>query len=161
MKSLVEAFGAIPADGLHAIRFEDKDLTIHLDETLATAVDTQLLQQARVELLGLSVQDSRDATVARLVVTDPELAEQIFMEKGIPHTSSQLVVISLREAGPGLLQVLDTLMVAETNIDFAYALMPSAKGGARLALHVEDADFAASVLNQAGFKILTQDDLSR
>lgn len=121
----------------------------------------KLLRNHHIEVIGISVQDSRDATIVRLVLSDPDQAEQLFMEKGIPFTTSKLVVISLREAGPALLQVLDTLMVAETNIDFAYALMPSAKGRARLALHVEDYEFAVSVLNQAGFSILYQHDLSR
>lgn len=127
----------------------------------ALAALVKLLRNHAIEVVGISVQDSRDATVARLVVTDPDAAGEIFIEKGIPHTSSLLVVVALKEAGPGLLQVLDTLMVAETNIDFAYALMPSAHGGARLAMHVEDPEFASSVLNRAGFKILTQQDLSR
>ena len=51
----------------------------------------RLLHQSRVEMLGFSVQDSRDATVARIVTSDPEITQQIFLEKGIPHTSSQLV----------------------------------------------------------------------
>ncbi|MCU0795448.1 MAG: acetolactate synthase [Akkermansiaceae bacterium] len=127
----------------------------------ALAALVKLLRNHAIEVVGISVQDSRDATVARLVLTDPDLAMQIFIEKGIPFTSSTLVVVSLREAGPGLLQVLDTLMVAETNVDFAYALMPSQAGQSLLALHVEDADFATSVLNQAGFKLLRQADLSR
>jgi hypothetical protein len=118
-------------------------------------------RSSAIEVVGISVQDSRDATIARLVVTDPEMAEQIFVEKGIPHTTCELVVISLRESGPELLPVLDTLMVAETNIDFAYALMPSPKGHTMLALHVEDYDFATSVLNQAGFKLVYQEGLSR
>lgn len=127
----------------------------------ALAALAKLLRNNAIDVVGISVQDSRDATVARLVLTDPDAAEQIFIEKGIPHTTSPLVVVALTESGPGLLQVLDTLMVAETNIDFAYALMPSGQGGARLALHVEDHEFAASVLNRAGFKILSQEDLSR
>lgn len=127
----------------------------------ALAALAKLLRNNAIEIVGISVQDSRDATVARLVVTDPDTTGQIFIEKGIPHTTSALVVVALKESGPGLVQVLDTLMVAETNIDFAYSLMPSAKGDARLALHVEDHDFAASVLNRAGFKILSQEDLSR
>lgn len=36
----------------------------------------QLLKQARVELLGFSVQDSRDATVARIVTSDPDTSQQ-------------------------------------------------------------------------------------
>lgn len=121
----------------------------------------KLLRTSAIEVIGLSVQDSRDATVARLVVSDPETAEHLFMEKGIPYTSCELVVIAMREAGPGLLQCLDSLMVAETNIDFAYALMPSPEGQSMLAMHVEDYEFALSVLHQSGFKLMFQEDLSR
>lgn len=127
----------------------------------ALASLVKLLRGAAIEVVGISVQDSRDATIARLVVTDPETTEQIFVEKGIPHTTCDLLVISLRESGPELLPVLDTLMVAETNIDFAYALMPSPQGHSLLALHVEDYDFAVTVLNSAGFKLVCQEELSR
>lgn len=127
----------------------------------ALASLVKLLRGAAIEVVGISVQDSRDATIARLVVTDPDTTEQIFVEKGIPHTTCDLLVISLRESGPELLPVLDTLMVAETNIDFAYALMPSPQGHSLLALHVEDYDFAVTVLNSAGFKLVCQEELSR
>lgn len=127
----------------------------------ALAALAKLLRNNSIEIVGISVQDSRDATVARLVVTDPDCTREIFMEKGIPFTTSTLVVVAMKESGPGLIQVLDTLMVAETNIDFAYSLMPSPKGQAQLALHVEDYDFAVSVMNRAGFKLLFQGDLSR
>ncbi len=121
----------------------------------------KLLRAERIEVLGLSVQDSRDATVARIVVSDPESAEQRFMEKGIPFAICDLLVIALREAGPGLSRCLDVLMVAETNIDFAYALLPGHQGESLLAMHLEDHDFAAGVLHRAGFKLIYQEDLSR
>ena len=113
----------------------------------AFAALVKLLRASAIEVIGVSVQDSRDAT--------------IFMEKGIPYTTCELIVIAMRESGPGLLQCLDTLMVAETNIDFAYALMPSPDGQAMLAMHVEDYEFAVSVLHQSGFKVMYQEDLSR
>lgn len=127
----------------------------------ALAALVKLLRSMKIEVIGLSVQDSRDATVARLVVSDPDSTEQLFMEKGIPHTSCELIVIAMRESGPGLLQCLDTLMIAETNIDFAYALMPSPEGRSLLAMHVEDYEFAVAVLHQSGFKLMYQEDISR
>lgn len=127
----------------------------------ALASLVKLLRASAIEVIGLSVQDSRDATVARLVVSDPDSAESIFCEKGIPHMRSELVVVALQEAGPGLLQCLDILMVAETNIDFAYALLPGADGKALLAMHVEDYEFATSVLNRSGFKLMYEEDLLR
>ena len=127
----------------------------------ALAAVVKLLRTAAIEVIGLSMQDSRDATVARLVVSDPESTAQIFMEKGIPHVTCDLIVVALRESGPGLLQCLDALLIAETNIDFAYALLPSPSGHSMLAIHVEDPEFAATVLLQSGFKLLYQNDLSR
>jgi len=127
----------------------------------ALASLVKLLRVSHIEVIGLSVQDSRDATVARIVVSDPEATEQIFIEKGIPFAASELIVIALRESGPGLLQCLDMLMVAETNIDFAYALMPGRHGESLLAMHVEDHEFASDVLHNGGFKLVCQEDLSR
>ena len=127
----------------------------------ALASLVKLLRNSQIEVIGLSVQDSRDATVARMVVSDPDSTEQRFMEKGIPFATCELLVIALSESGPGLLQCLDILMVAETNIDFAYALLPGHYGQSLLAMHVEDYEFAADVLHNGGFKLIYQEDLSR
>lgn len=127
----------------------------------ALAAMVKLLRSLAIEVIGVSVQDSRDATVARIVVSDPEATEHLFMEKGIPFTTCELVVIAMRESGPGLLQCLDSLMIAETNIDFAYALMPGPEGRSMLAMHVEDYEFAISVLHRSGFRLMFQGDLSR
>ncbi len=127
----------------------------------ALASLVKLLKASSVDVIGLSMQDSRDATVARLVVTDPDAAAAVFMEKGIPHTHCELIVVALRESGPGLLQCLESLKDAETNVDFAYALLPSLKSQSLLALHVEDYEFAVSILHQSGFKLLYRENLSR
>ncbi len=127
----------------------------------ALASMVKLLRSHSIEVIGLSVQDSRDATIARIVVSDPDGTERLFMEKGIPHTTCELVVVAMRESGPGLLQCLDSLMIAETNVDFAYALLPGCEGRAMLAMHVEDYEFAVAVLHQSGFKLMYQEDLSR
>ncbi len=95
----------------------------------------------------------------RLVVTDPDAAGQLFIEKGIAHTTCELVVVELRQSAEDLLACLEQLMVAETNVDFAYSMMPSpaasragdARRGPRL---------RRPVLHRAGFKVLYSD-LSR
>src|SRR6187551_3389582 len=62
----------------------------------------RLLEDANVLVLGLSLQDSVDVTVARLIVSDPEMVETIFMEKGIPFGISDLLVVQLKDGAPGL-----------------------------------------------------------
>lgn len=50
MKSLVDAFAEVPADGLHSIQFDKEHFTVNLDETLSTAVDSQLVQRGLTRL---------------------------------------------------------------------------------------------------------------
>jgi hypothetical protein len=127
----------------------------------ALAALVKLLRNSTVEVIGLSVQDSRDVTIARLVVSDPEMTSAVFIEKGIPHTECEMVVVALRESGPGLLQCLEVLMAAEINVDFCYALLAGPSGQSLLALRVEDFGFTVSLLHTSGFKVLYQEDLSR
>jgi hypothetical protein len=127
----------------------------------ALASLVKLLRSKGIEVIGLCVQDSRDATLARLVTSDPEQTEELFIEKGIPHTTCELLVVALHGAADDFQSCLDQLMAAETNVDFVYSLMPCPNERCLVAMHVEDLSFAASVLHRAGFKVLGQDDLSR
>lgn len=92
---------------------------------------------------------------------DPDLAESIFYEKGIPHTTCELVVLALKETGPDLPKCLEILMIKESNVDFAYAMLPGHDGKALLAMRVEHYDFATSILNYSGFRLLYEEDLVR
>ena len=121
----------------------------------------RLLRSENIDVIGLSIQDSRDAAMTRLVVSDPDTTMRIFMEKGIPHTTSEIAVIALTEAGRGLAKALDVLRAAETNLDFAYSLMPHPEGKSLMAMHLEDTQFGMSVLHNAGFKVYYEEDLIR
>ncbi len=121
----------------------------------------KLLEDAHVLVLGLSLQDSVDVTVARLIVSDPETVETLFMEKGIPFGVSDLLVVQLKEGAQGLSRCLTAFLQAETNIHFAYPLLIQPDGFAAVALHLEDIEFGASVMEAKGFHILRQNDISR
>ncbi|MDB4519056.1 hypothetical protein N9118_05830 [Akkermansiaceae bacterium] len=121
----------------------------------------RLLDRRKINVIGLSVQDSRDATVARLILSDPDAAEELLMEQGIAFTLSELVVIRMLESGEGLKKCLMTLYEAETNLDYAFSLMTQHQGRSLLALHLEDLEFGASVLNQAGFTVVYENELLR
>ncbi|MEX2578585.1 MAG: acetolactate synthase [Verrucomicrobiales bacterium] len=120
-----------------------------------------LLSGNYVVVLGLSVQDSIDNTVVRLVVNDPDTVETLFIEKGIPFNTTDLVVVELRDGAEQMPDCLSTLLKAETNIHFIYPLLTHPNGKAALALCVEDNDFGQSILAKAGYKVLRQEDLSR
>ena len=121
----------------------------------------RLLNDAQIQVLGLSVQDSVDVTIVRLLVTDPDTVDTLFIERGIPFGGCDVVVVQL-EGGPADLSAcLSALLMAETNIHFVYPLLSRPEGKAALALHLEDIEFGVNVLHNNGFKVLSQSDLTR
>ena len=121
----------------------------------------RLLKTENIDVIGLSIQDSKDAAVVRIIVSDPDTTMRIFMEKGIPHTTSEIAVIAITDTAGGLARALDTLRAAETNVDFAYSLISHPEGKSLLAMHLEDTKFGMSVLHKAGFRVFYEEDLLR
>lgn len=122
---------------------------------------TKLLHDHSIEVLGLSMQDTTEMTLVRLILSDPDSAGMLFIEKGIPHTDCSIVVVELSESGHRLTECLSTLLSAELNIEFCYPLLVRPSLQPLLALHCDDGDIAADVLHRSGFKVLCQGDLSR
>jgi hypothetical protein len=121
----------------------------------------KLLQDRNIQVLGLSIQDGVDVSIGRMIVSDPEATETLFMERGIPHGTADLLVVELPAGVSDLSKSLASLLNGETNINFLYPLLVRPNDRPVLAMHVEDSEFAASMLTSAGFTILKQADLSR
>lgn len=121
----------------------------------------KLLTDSDILVLGFGVQDSFDVTILRLVVTDPEGAETIFMERGIPFSVTEIVVVELDGGPTALADCLGSLSKAETNIYISYPLMIRPNDHAVMALCVDDPHFSYEALHAQGFKLLFQNDLSR
>lgn len=121
----------------------------------------KLLNEHHVVVLALSIQDSSESSIGRMVVSDPERVSQLFHEHEIPFSECEVLVVELREGAADLARVLASLLMAEVNIYFSYPLLVRPRGRALLAMHLDDTECSSSVLRGNGFTILTQADLSR
>ena len=121
----------------------------------------RLLHIHSIDVVGMSVQDSTDSSIVRLVVSDPEMVESLFKENEIAFGVCEMVVVEMEEVATDLGKLLSSLLAAEVNIFFSYPLLTRPNGRAALAMHVEDHECAASVLAGDGFKLLSQADISR
>lgn len=121
----------------------------------------KMLNERNVVVLALSIQDSAESSICRLIVSDPDLVEELFEEQDIAHSVSEVVVTELKEGASDLASVLAALLKAEVNVLFSYPLLTRPRGRAALALHVDDNECASSVLRGDGFPTLNQADLSR
>lgn len=111
-------------------------------------------------IIAITVIDSSDCAIIRMVPSDPERAYEIFEQANLPFTESDLLVVTLPDGEQPLLRICRALLEAEVSIHYAYPLMAAHLGRGALAIHVEDIETAASHLQQNGFSLLSEKDLN-
>lgn len=121
----------------------------------------KLLNQHATHVVALSVTESTDSAIARIIVSDPERVELLFREHEIAFGTCDLMVVELREVATQFIKMLSALLMAEVNVHFSYPLLTRPNGHAALAMYVDDAECASSVLRGEGFRLLSQTDISR
>ena len=113
-----------------------------------------------IRIVSLTVVDSADCAIIRLVLSDPERATEIFERARLPYTESDLLVVQLPEGSQPLIDICKALLGAEISIHYAYPLLVGPHGNAAVALHVEDHETAVSTLTRMGFVLFTEKDLN-
>jgi hypothetical protein len=112
-----------------------------------------------IRIVSLTVVDSADCAIIRMVLSDPERSREIFEQANLPITESDLLVVKLPDGRHPLLQICKALLSAEISIHYAYPLLIGPQGSAAVALHVEDHEGAANTMTQLGFVLFTEKDL--
>jgi len=121
---------------------------------------TALLKNNNVHVMALTVLDTTDSSILRLIVDDPDRARELMINNDLPYTEVDVLVVEINDEGD-LKGVLSALLEAEINIHYVYSFIKRPEGKSALALNIEDADVAAQSLNHHGYKVLTQRDISR
>lgn len=119
-----------------------------------------LLRDNNVHLIGITVLDTTDSAILRIVVDDPDKARELMVNNDFPYTETNVLCVEIDDES-SIRDILAALLEAEINVHYVYSFMRRPEGKTALALSVEDADIAAQALSTRGFRILTQSDISR
>jgi hypothetical protein len=139
-----------------------KQFSVFLPNKVGAMLDMiKMINAQHSHVVALSVSESTDSAIARIVVSDPDRVQDLFKENNVAFGICEVVVVELQEVATQLVKLLASLFMAEVNVHFTYPLLTRPRGQAALALHVDDTECASSVLRGAGFKILSQSDISR
>lgn len=119
-------------------------------------------ETTNVRIVSLTVVDSADCAIIRMVLSDPERALGIFEQANLPFTESDLLVVKLPGGRQPLATICKALLTAEISIHYAYPLMIGVGpgGDTALAIHVDDHETAAATLSDKGFTLYTEGDLT-
>lgn len=139
-----------------------KQFSVFLENKVGALLEVvKLLEQHDVHVLALSIHDSSDMSIVRMVVSDPDLVHHVFHEHEIACSECELLVVEMSGGATDLRKLLGALLQAEVNIHFSYALLTRPNGHTALVLHPEDYECASAVLRANQFKLLSQADISR
>lgn len=122
---------------------------------------TRHLESRRVHICALSIIDTADTAVIRMVVDNIPAAKKALLERNVTCYEADLIGVALPiERGVGITHVLSTLLRAEINVHYVYSLITRAQGNAVMALHVDSHEAAVKALVEAGLPLIGQDDIA-
>ena len=139
-----------------------KQLTIFVENKKGALVDiTETLANNNVNIRALSIADSRDFGILRLIVNDTASAATALTDKGYLLKATDVVGVKIGDQPGKLSKALQVLDEADINMEYLYAFMTRTERHAYVVLRVADNAAAETALEQAGFHLITDADVDK
>ena len=139
-----------------------KQLTVFVQNKKGTVVAvTDILAKNNVNLRALSIAETQDFGILRLIVDDESTAERVLAESGYIIKVIDVLGVKIGDAPGKLTSALDVLDKADINVEYLYAFMARTERHAYVVLRVEDNAVAEAALTAAGFKMISEADVNK
>ena len=120
---------------------------------------TRALADADINIRALSIADTIDYGLLRLIVHDPVAARNALSSAGFTVTLTEVLAIEVPDKPGGLAGIIDILAGAGINIEYMYAFVGTSGENAIVVFRIERLDEAVLTLQQKGVRIMTGDEL--
>ena len=115
---------------------------------------TRVLGNNNINIRALSIADTTDFGILRLIVNNPDAAYQILKEAGFTVSTTDVIAVEVKDDPGGLAKVLEILQNVGINIEFLYAFLQKATNAALVVFRVEQLDEAIKVLQENNVSVL-------
>ncbi len=139
-----------------------RQLTVFVENKQGAVVSiTETLSAHNINIRALSIAETQDFGILRLIVNDEETAEKILKDEGYLIKITDVVGVKIGDAPGKLSSALKALDENKINIEYLYAFMARTEKHAYVVIRVENNDAAENALRSAGFKIVTESDVDK
>ncbi|MBR6545599.1 MAG: acetolactate synthase [Clostridia bacterium] len=139
-----------------------KQLTVFVKNERGSVVSvTEALAESGVNLRALSIAETEEFGILRLVVSDTAAAEAALSAQGYLFKTVEVVGVKIGDAPGKLTEALGVLDRAKIDVEYLYAFMARTERHAYVALRVEDNAAAETALTAAGFHLITEADIRK
>lgn len=135
-------------------------ISIFLENKVGRMADvTRTLAENSINIIALSVADTSEFGILRLIVNKPEAAYQALKQSGFTVMSNFVIAVEVEDKPGGLARILDVLTKAKLNVEYMYAFVERATGRAALIFRFDKEQEAVKTLQAAGISILKTVDI--
>jgi hypothetical protein len=137
-----------------------KQISVFLENRkgrLTGALET--LAKAKINIRALSIADTSDFGILRLIAPDPDAARKALEKAGFTVRESDVIAVEVDDRPGGLAAILRILSDADLNVEYLYAFIAKHTEKAIVILRAENTDAGIKTLKAAGINILKADAL--
>lgn len=140
-----------------------KQVSVFLENKSAKLAEVaSLLGDSDIDISALSISDTTDFGVLRLIVNKPDKAERVLGDNGYTVITSEVIAITVEDRPGGLAYVLGILESAKVNIEYMYAFIGNkASGRGMLIIRIEEPANAIIALQENDVDVLNSSDVYR
>jgi hypothetical protein len=135
-----------------------KQISIFLENKSGRLAEvTKTLGSNDIDISALSIADTTDFGILRLIVNKPEKAERVLKESGFTVSCTSVIAIAVEDKPGGLASALEILEKESIGIEYMYAFVGKTSTDALVILRVEDPEKAVLSLSNKKIKVLASD----
>lgn len=139
-----------------------KQLTVFVPNRKGSIVTvTDILAKNQINMRALSIAETQDFGILRLIVNDESTAEKVLEDAGYLIKVVDVVGVKIGDEPGKLTAALNILDKADINVEYLYAFMARTEKHAYVVLRVENNDAAEAALTKEGFKLITEADICK
>lgn len=120
---------------------------------------TRVLADNGIDMRAISIAETSDYGVLRLIVDDTEKATSILLSHGFILSMTPVTVVVVPDCAGGLAPVLETIADGELSIEYMYSLFTHREGKAYMVFRITDEAKFMQLLTAHGLKIADKEEL--
>ena len=120
---------------------------------------TAVLAESGIDLRAISIAETADYGVLRMIVDNAQKATSVLMQKGYLLTMTPVLVVAVPDRPGGIAPVLETLAEGDIDIEYMYSLFTHHEGKAYIVFRVAEAEKFSALLSSHGITPSTNEDL--
>ena len=138
-----------------------KQIAIFVENQAGSLAEiTQLLADAGIDIRAMSISETTDFGILRLIVDNTDVARSTLAEGGFVCSVNEVVAAELPDVPGGIAGVISVLSKNGVNIEYLYAFVGVSDKQAWVVLRVADNEKAEAILAENGYRALSDEQLS-